>query len=274
MITNERINKLTKAQWDFQLLAEKPVDSIQEKVRNSLAEEYILKLIEESIEVRKEFPSAFNPWSKTQKVADIKRIKEEMSDVFLFFVNLLNVWRIDFEDFLNEVEEIQDNNFKGLKGKKLAIVNQKVMNTPTHTSCIGHGNPNPKFIIVGLNPGSDIEHGYKCWSNPEDGSSRILLPILEELDILKDCYFTNLVKSTTLNNEEPSEDDVKFWSNLLKEELDILKTNNPDAKIVGLGKFVDSHIKVDISIPHPAYVYHGGMSLLDYKDVITQWIKK
>jgi NTP pyrophosphatase (non-canonical NTP hydrolase) len=82
-----------------------------------MAEKYLFKLIEEAIEVRKEFPSVMNPFAKNQKDPSLIRIQEELSDVFLFFINLLIVWDIDFEKFIDSTLVVQDINYKILNEK-------------------------------------------------------------------------------------------------------------------------------------------------------------
>ena len=113
-----KIQKIIEDQKAFQRLIGYPVDSKIETDKHEMAEKHLFKMIEECIEVRKEFPSVMNPWAKIQKKPDLNRIKEEMADVFLFFVNILSIWEFGYDDFLDKVIETQDNNFIKLKEKQ------------------------------------------------------------------------------------------------------------------------------------------------------------
>ena len=266
-----QLQKIKERQIEFQRLVGFPIDSKLETDRNELSEKYVFKLIEEAIELRKEFPSIMNPWSKKNKPADLSRIKEEMSDVLLFFINLLITWRIDFEDLLKVAQGVQDVNFYKVKEKKLAMLNQRILDIPGYTSGIGQGSLNPKYVFLGMNPGKSIEHGYKVWSNSEDGSSKILLPVLEKLGILDDCYFTNIVKSTTTDNREPSKELLDFWVPFFLEELFILEADNPGVKIITMGKYVTENYQgpeVSGSIAHPASLLYGNLDKDQYEQQI------
>ena len=102
-------------QIEFEKTIGVPINTILEKERNEMSEMFLFKLIEEAVETRREFPSVMNKWAKTQKSADPARISEELSDVFLFFFNLLIVWRIDWADFLEQVKKTQFENFTKMK---------------------------------------------------------------------------------------------------------------------------------------------------------------
>lgn len=262
------IEDIYQRQYSFQKFIDFPVDSNLEDDRNEMSEKFVFKLIEESIELRKEFPSMMNPWSKSQKQPDLIRIKEELSDVFLFFINFLMVWKIDFGDFTNFVKTIQDRNFQKIKEKKMKSLNDKILSIPGYTSGIGSGCLSPKYIFVGQNPGNRISHGYQFWSNPEDGSSKILLPILDKLGIRNQSYFTNIVKSTTVDNIEPTSDEILFWQTFLDEEMAILKTDCKP-KIVSMGNFVKKNIKSDCHITHPAAIIRGLKTKEEYEREIS-----
>ena len=253
------MDQLIERQREFQRFVGFPIDSILESDRNEMSEKYIFKMIEEAVELRREFPSSINPWSKHQKTADLNRIKEEMSDVFLFFTNLLLVWKIDFADFLDSARLVQERNFLKIKKKKMDFLNEEILSIPGHTTGIGSGNLNPKYIFIGQNPGKGITHGYRFWSNTEDGSTKVLLPSIG--DKVSDCYFTNLVKSTTIENRQPSLEEVDFWIPFLQQELQILLTSN-HAKLISLGSWTYDKLNgcgyVSEQVPHPATVLYGS----------------
>lgn len=263
---NDQLNKTFELQKEFQRAVGFPIDSMAEADRNELSEKYIFKLIEEAIELRKEFPSAINPWSKKQKSADIERIQEEFSDVILFLINIAIVWGFSPGDILRMVQKTQINNFQKLKEKKMAILNSDILKIPNRISGIGSGSLSPKIVFIGQNPGKDITHGYRFWSNPEDGSSKVLLPTLERCGINReDCYFTNIVKCTTPENEKPSEELTKFYKEFLDREIEILKMGNPEIKVITLGLWAEQNYKHDGSIKHPATVLYGGLTSDQYE---------
>ena len=269
----KKIERIIEKQKEFQRFVGFPIDSNLENDRNELSEKYVFKLIEEAIELRKEFPSVMNPWSKKQKEADFSRIKEEMSDIFLFFINLLITWKFSFEEIVDMIEKVQENNFMKIKEKKMKMLNERILNVPGYTSGIGGGNLNPKYVFIGQNPGSKIDHGYTVWNNDKDGSSRILLPILDTIGIRQESYFTNVVKSTTVGDNEPTEDLTNFWGPILHEELEILKLGNPDIQIIGMGQYVKTVNQEWKGISHPAYVLHGGITKEEYQKEIEHAIK-
>lgn len=258
---------ILEKQKEFERLVGVPIDTILEKERNQMSEMFIYKMIEELIEARREFPSVLNEWSKSNKEAVPVRVKEELSDSFLFLTNLLLAWHIPWEDFILQVRKTQENNFLKIKEKKMKSLNEEILNIPGYVSCVGSGNLNPKYIFVGLNPGKDITHGYKAWSDPESGSSKVLLPILDELHIREESYLTNLVKCTTPENGDPADDLAEFWKPVLNNEIDILEINNPGAKIISMGKSVRMKLFGEgiETVDHPASVLYDPKKLDAYK---------
>jgi len=199
--------KLIEKQKDFQRFVGFPIDSNLEQDRNELSEKYVFKLIEEAIELRKEFPSAMNPWSKKQKAADPDRIDEEMSDIFLFFLNLMIVWKSTPEHFLKVVNQVQNNNFMKVKDRKMKMLNESIENIPGYTVDLGFGNLFPKSILV--------------LSHPEG----------REINMPTDDYVTYVVKCILPGNRKPTDEEIQYWQPILNEELEILKVGNPDVKI-------------------------------------------
>lgn len=266
----KNLTDIIKGQREFQRALGWPIDSISETDRNELSEKYIFKMIEEAVELRREFPSTMNPWSKHQKAADLERVKEEFGDVLLFLTNIAIVWQFTPEEILETLVKLQNNNFEKIKRRKMDILNADILKIPNKVSGVGSGSLSPKYVFIGQNPGKDITQGYKFWSNPEDGSSKVLLPILEELGILKDCYFTNLVKCTTPNNSEPDKELAMFYIEFLHKELEILRLNNSGMKTIALGSWVRGYEETDISIKHPATVLYGSVTEEAYKNYIRE----
>lgn len=268
------MKEILKKQFEFQKnLAKFPIDSNLESDRNELSEGYSLKMIGEIMEFTREFPSAFNRLSKHNKEADIVRVKEELSDVFLYFCNLLLTWKISWTEFIDIVTKVQNNNFTKVKERRMKELNETILAIPGYTSGIGSGNLNPKYVFIGQNPGQEMSHGYKFFSNEEDGSSKVLLPALDAMGLRQDSYFTNLVKCTTSGNREPIEIEVLFWKEYLDKELSILRVGNPEMKIVSMGSFVADNIAHDVHIKHPAYVLRGGITKEDYLQELKNVLK-
>lgn len=267
-----KLNEVIQKQKNFQVLVDFPFECLREVERNEASEKYLFKAIEEIIELRKEFPSAINPWSKIQKFADMSRVKEEFCDVLLFLINFMNVWKFTPEELFETLISVQQNNFNSIKQKKMDTLNVEILKIPGYTSGIGSGSINPKYVFVGQNPGKGITKGYKFWSNKEDGSSKILLPILEDLGILKDCYLTNYVKSTTKDNDIPTDEIASFWDEFYRKEIAILSVNNPNIRIISMGKWTGEKLKETRNIHHPGYFFHQG-SAENYKKEIYDAIK-
>lgn len=270
------MNEIRKKQEEFQKVVGFPVDSKKEDDLLQMSETYIFKAIEELIELRKEFPSIMNPWSKDQRMSDRQRILEEFSDVQLFLINFANIWNLTDEEIVENLKFVQRRNFVSLKRKKLEKFNDSILGTPGYTIGVGQGNLYPKYIFIGQNPGEGIHNGYKVWSDENDGSSKVLLPILDKLQIRQDSYFTNLVKCTTPGNEQPNLEMKSFWLPKLLEEIRILSIDNPDIKIIPMGKYVsDSFSRTEYhnSIPHPAFVLRGGMTYEQYEKEVENAIK-
>lgn len=275
-----KFSKIQKRQTEFQRLVGFPIDSITAKDRDEMSEKYLFKAIEEIIELRREFPSVMNPWSRSQKnVENFEDIKMEFADVFLFLVNFLNVWKIDEDEILDAILKKQDMNFTHIKEKKMKILNSEMSKVPEKNIAVGSGNINAKYIFVGQNPGQGIPERYQAWSwhDPENEtppSTSLLRTILRKNGIDEECYFTNVVKVPTENNEEPTSDQRDFWSEFLMSEIGTIRLSNPDAKIIAMGNWADdaiSEIGFDhMKITHPAAVLRGHISQEEYETQIVQ----
>lgn len=274
----EQLDKIRETQMEFQRATGFPVDTIVAKERNEIAEKYLFKMIEEVIELRKEFPSVMNPWSKTQKDEDVTRIKEELSDVWLFLINFMNIWKFSNKEVFDMIQKIQDANFAHLKNKKLQILDSEMQKVPDEAVMTGNGNMTPRYVFVGQNPGQGLTKSCKMniAQNPDGNTSFDLLFRVMGEDRMMDSYFTNLVKVKTPENSEPDDNLVDFWFEFLQKEIEILRYNNPDMKIVAMGNFVYKSIVGGLKgyellkIPHPAYVLRGGLSIEEYDKVVNQ----
>lgn len=270
----KNLETIINKQRELQRLVEFPIDSIRESEINQLGEVYIFKAIEELIELRKEFPSVMNKWSKKQKVTEKSRVLEELSDVMFFITNFCIVFKITPDELLKTMSDVQEVNFDKIKERMIDYLNEDILKVPNCVAGVGQGAISPKYIIVGQNPGQGIKHGYEFWSNPDDGSSKVLLPILDELGIRDDCYFTNIVKCPTPDNQEPDSDSTDFWREFFNREIQILSTNcNPI--IITLGKWTDAMVdQKHLAIQHPAYVLRGRITKDEYKNKIKETITR
>lgn len=269
----KELETIIEKQKDFQRFVNFPIDSNLESDRNELSEKFIYKLIEECIELRKEAPSAMNPWSKKQKEADMTRIKEEMSDIFLFFCNIMITWRISPSEILSQITQVQEQNFVKVKERKMKMLNEQILNIPGYSSCVGDGNLTPKYVFIGQNPSHEVGHGGKTSIDETNGLLGVLLPILDTMGIRQDCYFTNIVKSTTIDGIEPSNLLTNFWNSTLIEELDILRKGNPGMKIITMGTYASNALTTPTQINHPTFVLRGGITKEKYEEQIKEAIR-
>ena len=175
------------------------------------------------------------------------------------------MWKIEGETLIETLEQVQKNNYLKVKEKMMEFLNQEILGVPGYTSCIGSGSLMPKYVFIGQNPGHKIPHGYKAFSGEEvegaglRSAGTVLSANLMKAQISKDdCYFTNLVKSTTENNQQPDIDSTIFWTPFLLKELDILLAGNSNCKIIAMGNWVDENLKIKHrKIPHPSAVLYG-----------------
>mgnify|MGYP001570853849 CR=1 FL=1 len=259
---------IIEKQKEFQRAVNIPIDSLVDTDRNSMTETYLFLAIKEIIELSREFPSVANPWSKHNKRTDLQRIKEEFSDILMFLINIAIVWKLIPSEILDQLKKTQENNFLKIKTKKMDILNADILKVPNVISGIGQGNLSPDYIFVGQNPGKNITQGYKFWSNDDDGSSKVLLPILDELGIRDQSYFTNVVKCTTPDNQEPDQKLTEFYEEFLQKELEIILTGMSKKPIlVTMGGWSSEALKkyTHVSIKHPSYVLRGGITREEYK---------
>lgn len=262
-----KLDLIIRDQQDFQRLLGIPVDSFAEVDVLQMAELHCFKTFEEIAELRKTFPSTLNKYEKNKPVIDRKRIRQEMCDIFLYMINFGSVWKMTPDELLEELQEVQTNNFIKAKEKIMGELNSQILMVAGEPAGVGSGSLMPKYIFVGQNPAEGIEKRYKFFSDRNDGSSKILIPVLEELGILNQCYFTNLVKSVTPKNVKPSVTSVEFWMEFFRHEIDILRRGCQDAKVIPMGKFASIHLNKK-GIPHPAAVQYGSVTEEQFKNEI------
>lgn len=265
------LNQIIGKQIEFQEILNIDINTIVENDRNRIGENYIYKGIEEFVELRRTFPSVINADEKNPRTVDMVEVMNELSDVALFLLNFMVVFRITPEELLNHVPKVQENNFLKKKEKEMARLNHEIMRSPALVVGIGGGNIFPKYIFVGQNPAQTMKRGHTFYSVNE-GSGKILLDIIDNLGIRDQCYFTNLVKETTENNAVPPQDMIIFWRTFLHREIEILNwgcENKPI--IIPIGSVSQKNLGYP-GIIHPSYVMRGGITEEEYAFKVAAFI--
>lgn len=135
------------------------------------------------------------------------------------------------------------------------VRNTKIKGTLTPTS-LPRGNINGGYMIVGQNPGGRgklSDEFLPIWC--KGTTSGFFTNILKEKGIYLDCWFTNLVLSSTIDNKITKKQ-VEESIDTLQLQLDVIKPK----VIIALGKEVSKYMniyfpKLDIiEIPHPSYI--------------------
>jgi len=105
---------------------------------------------------------------------------------------------------------------------------------------VGRGNKRAKIMFIGQNPYGGFRAGNKLFAFTGK-AGKFLNQMLGKIDIpLNMCYFTNLVKCSTLKNEIPSLDiqiKCNFW---LSKEIEIIQPK----LIVLLGSMVKNYFGI------------------------------
>lgn len=213
----EKFAKIRDIQKEFQRVVDFPVDSISAADRDEMSEKYLFKAIEEIVELRKEFPSVMNPWSRTQReIENLDDIKAEFADVYLFLMNFLNVWKITDDEILDAIMAKQEKNFLHIKTKKMGVLNSEISKVPGAQVQGGTGALNPVEIYVAKTPDRMFEYLHSG-KHAEDTTKN---------------YYTTLIKQhDTAEGNEVSE---KFWQEFLDRELEILQLHNTNATIINV----------------------------------------
>jgi uracil-DNA glycosylase family 4 len=270
---DERLKTIMRLQAEFQTAVDINIDSKVETERNKMAETFLFKAIEECVELRKTFPSALNPWAKSQPEKVVREdMLGELSDTLLFLINFMLVFRLQPEEILETMRWKQHINFTKVKERLLAQLNELQLRVPDEKVGIGDGNIFPRYIFVGQNPGQAIPHkGYRFFSEAK-GAAAVLLKILDKHKMREQCYFTNLVKVVTPHNAPPDKPLIEYWYQHLKSELRILNLGtNPRPRIIALGKVAQGVMGIG-GIPHPATVLRGSLTEEMYESYFLDFI--
>lgn len=112
-----KLRRIFDRQELFQELVGYNLKQLGLEAKLNVSEAYILKMIEECVELRKTMPSAFNQFEKNRACLSQMRMLQELSDVLLFAVNFMITWDVDPVELLLVMEGVQDNNFDKLQAK-------------------------------------------------------------------------------------------------------------------------------------------------------------
>lgn len=208
-----KFKQISDRQKDFQRVVGFPIDSLSARDRDEMSEKYLFKAIEEIVELRKEFPSVMNPWSRTQRqIENLDAIKDELADVMLFLVNFINVWGIDEDALWDALLAKQERNYEHIKNKKMKILNSEMAKMPGNAVQPGAGNINPTSIIIAKNPDEMFN-----FIQSEGGTENPAF------------YYTTLIKQHGVVDLDES--GTAFWQEFLDREIEILKIHNENVYI-------------------------------------------
>jgi len=144
------------------------------------------------------------------------------------------------------------------------------------------GNMNAKYMFVGEAPstnraGLDIEANYVWHDGP---SSKILKDALHSLDILKDSFFTNVIKCSLDKNQSQRPEEYEYCMNrFLLNEISLV---HPEYIILMGKKAYESFVLIKNKIPlrfkyrkmlHPSYFIYKGKKVDDLIGNIREVLK-
>ena len=134
------------------------------------------------------------------------------------------------------------------------------------------GNTKPTFMIVGANPGYGNGPTKEIGPTLVTGaSSQILRKALAKIGIVHECWFTNVVKCATLNNERICDNDVRTCRMYIDCELWTLKPKY----VVTLGIAASNALgRTSIKVTHPAFYVRNGKSYVQYAEHIYEKLKR
>lgn len=113
------LEQIFKQQLKFQKLIGPPFDKINTKrikEKEKLSDIFLLSIIDEIIELRNIFNK--KAWVKKRFKVDRKRILEELSDIYLFLINLTILWNMTPEKLLKAIQSKQNINLQRLNQDK------------------------------------------------------------------------------------------------------------------------------------------------------------
>ena len=111
----DKLDKLFKRQKELQIILGEDIDRFTEDQAQQYTKDNILSLLDETHEVLREIN--WKHWKKTKKVIDKDHLKEELTDVFHFFINLCLAWGFTsneiYDAYLEKDHEIIDRHNRG-----------------------------------------------------------------------------------------------------------------------------------------------------------------
>lgn len=116
---DERLLVILQNQITFQNLA--GIDILNEKNNLALMEGYLFKAIEECVELRKTFPSAFNSVEKNPGNLARPEMLAELADIFLFLANFMIATQLTICEVVQAIEEKQKVNLNTIMRKESTL---------------------------------------------------------------------------------------------------------------------------------------------------------
>ena len=110
----DRIEKVIEQQRFFQRFLGINIDNPDYLAKLKLSESYILEIVGEAMEIKESVPSYFNP-RKRKKDIDIEDMKKEIADLLIHVCNFCLLWKIEPEEMLEKIEEVQIDNLARMK---------------------------------------------------------------------------------------------------------------------------------------------------------------
>lgn len=107
------VNDLIEEQVKFQDLCGADIFTKDTHQQNVNAEIYLMKAIEEIVELRRTQPSGLNPaWKGQGKPIDRDKMIKELADVHFFLLNFMISRGITVLDLLSVIKDVQNRNFE------------------------------------------------------------------------------------------------------------------------------------------------------------------
>lgn len=201
---------------------------------------------------------------------DMSKRKEDINDEVI-----LRIKTYDYNfimPFTFDGEPEKNINYKGCLSCKKCILHHKFKGLPT-------GNLNAKYMFVGEAPstnraGLNIEANYVWHDGP---SSKLLKDALHSLDILKDSFFTNVIKCSLEHNQSQRPEDYEYcMQNFLTYEIGLVK---PEYIILMGNQAYNAFMLIDKKIEykyegrkmtHPSYFIYKGKKFEDLANHVRE----
>ena len=204
---------------------------------------------------------------------DMSKRKEDINDEVVLRIKTYDYSFI--APFTFDGEREKNINYKGCLSCKKCILHHKFKGLPT-------GNLNAKYMFVGEAPstnraGLNIEANYVWHDGP---SSKLLKDALQSLDILKDSFFTNVIKCSLDHNQSQRPEEYEYcMNNFLLKEIELV--NPKYIVLMGNQAFNAFMLMADYihqpyegrKMMHPSYFIYKGKKFNDVADHVREVLK-